>query len=138
MNKDLVFKCGDHYFSYNISFIKEIKEWITPTVLPSTTKYIEGFINIRGEIIPVFDFMEIIKEEKQSNKKALIVVDCLNKLVAFSVFSVSDIIEYDHISNAPNNFVDGMNYINGIIENDNRSIFSINLIKLVEKVMVGE
>ncbi|MBR0560005.1 chemotaxis protein CheW [Neokomagataea anthophila] len=135
MNKVLVFKCGEYNFSFDISYIKEIKGWIKPTLLPSTEKHIEGIINIRGAIIPVVDLYNIITGNNNLNKKALIVVYFMEKMISFSVSSVSDIIEYSKINQTPEIFADNTNLINGIIESDNRSIFSINLSMIMEKVI---
>nr|WP_294914908.1 chemotaxis protein CheW [uncultured Neokomagataea sp.] len=138
MSKSLVFKCGEYNFSFEISCIKEIKGWIEPTLLPSSEKYIEGIINIRGSVIPVVDLFDIIGGKGDIIKKALIIVSCREKFIAFSVSSVSDIVEYSKIKSSPNIFSEKINVIYGIIESDERSIFSINLLKLVEKIIVNE
>lgn len=138
--KALVFTCDEYDFAFEIDYIKEIKNWSQPTPFPASNRSVEGIINIRGEIIPVLNLFSIMGYERSFNKKAIIVVDCMNKQVAFSVSSVRDILNYDVLKTVPEGFHGEINCISGFLEKegDSSSIFLMNLNAIIEKFIINE
>jgi len=45
---------GEEY-ALDILKVQEIRDWITPTIVPNSPSYIDGVINLRGEILPVIN-----------------------------------------------------------------------------------
>ncbi|GBR52159.1 chemotaxis protein CheW [Neokomagataea thailandica NBRC 106555] len=126
MDKALVFACDKYEFAFDIECIKEIKSWIPSTPLPVENQNIEGIINIRGTVIPLISLLNLIGGQKVAENKAIIVIECMGKNIAFSVSGVSDIIEYDLLKEAPKNCFGGNDFIKGIISIGKRTIFSLN------------
>lgn len=54
-NKYLAFEINQTTYCIGLSNVKEIMEYMTVDPIPMTPDYIIGAINLRGEIIPVFD-----------------------------------------------------------------------------------
>jgi purine-binding chemotaxis protein CheW len=54
-NQYVVFRLGREIYGLEISSILEIITMQTITVIPRTIDYIEGVINLRGRVIPVFN-----------------------------------------------------------------------------------
>jgi purine-binding chemotaxis protein CheW len=51
----LSFELGKELYCVDILKVSEIRGWQEPTLLPNAPEYIKGVINIRGDIVPVFD-----------------------------------------------------------------------------------
>ncbi|MGC5747085.1 purine-binding chemotaxis protein CheW [Gluconobacter sp. NFX36] len=139
MNKILIFTSCNQEYAIDIESVREIRNWTQATPIPSSPFYIEGIINIRGTVIPLVDFCKKInKNNKEYDKKAIIIVDCNNKKFSFSVNNVSDIIElnsYD-VKNIPDiGHYDIYNFIDGVISIDSRVIFILNIKDLIKECL---
>lgn len=51
----VTFEIGDHTFLIPIERVVEFRTWTEPTSVPHTPEYVRGIVNIRGEIVPVYD-----------------------------------------------------------------------------------
>lgn len=51
----VVFVLGSEYYGLDILSIQEITRYEAPTRIPNMSSYMQGIINLRGNIIPVID-----------------------------------------------------------------------------------
>ncbi len=51
----LTFRLGGEIFAVGILAVKEIIEYVTPTVVPLMPQTVRGVINLRGSVLPVVD-----------------------------------------------------------------------------------
>ena len=51
----VTFQLGDELYGVNIMDVKEIVRLQNVRVIPNAPYYVEGIINLRGEIIPIID-----------------------------------------------------------------------------------
>ncbi len=51
----VIFKLGDEKYGVDISNVGGITEFTTITKVPDAPVYIEGIINLRGDIIPIIN-----------------------------------------------------------------------------------
>ncbi len=51
----VVFKLGDEEYGVPIIQVKEINRLTATTKVPRSPKFVEGIINLRGQIIPIID-----------------------------------------------------------------------------------
>lgn len=49
------FEIGDTMFLIPIERVVEFRIWSEPTAVPRTPDYVRGIVNIRGEIVPIYD-----------------------------------------------------------------------------------
>ena len=49
------FEIGDSKFLIPIERVVEFRIWSEPTAVPRTPEYVRGIVNIRGEIVPIYD-----------------------------------------------------------------------------------
>ncbi|HEX9108605.1 MAG TPA: chemotaxis protein CheW, partial [Longimicrobiales bacterium] len=49
----VVFKLGKHELGIEISQVHEVLNWRTPSPVPRAPSFVEGVIDLRGEVIPV-------------------------------------------------------------------------------------
>lgn len=70
----IVFKLNDEKFAANINQIASITEFSSITSMPNAPAYVEGLLNLRGEIIPVVNLKKRFKMLHQGidNQRILI------------------------------------------------------------------
>jgi purine-binding chemotaxis protein CheW len=86
-------------FAINIQQVREVLKLTQITPLPQSLYFIEGVINLRGEVIPVVDLrkrFQISDSEKNDNTR-IIIVEIDESLVGLIVDSVSEVL---HLSAA--------------------------------------
>lgn len=49
------FEIGDSMFLIPIERVVEFRIWSEPAPVPRTPDYVRGIVNIRGEIVPIYD-----------------------------------------------------------------------------------
>ncbi|MBS1017504.1 purine-binding chemotaxis protein CheW [Gluconobacter cerinus] len=127
MSKNLVFLSNNQEYSIDISYVKEIRNWIKSTIIPNSPEFVEGIINIRGSVIPLINFGKKINSYNENIlKKAIIILEGDNKIIAFSVDDVLEILSYHKEALRRINFNENFSFLEGIISLDERSIFKIN------------
>ena len=74
----VTFQLGDELYGVNIMDVKEIVRLQNVRVIPNAPYYVEGIINLRGDIIPIIDLHKrfriqaIEKEEMREVKKQVV------------------------------------------------------------------
>lgn len=94
----LTFRLGQEYYGIDILRVQEIRGWDETTRLPNTPEFVRGVVNIRGNIVPVYDlrlrfnmpFREytkntvviVVKAEMETGSKSIgIVVDAVSDVL---------------------------------------------------------
>lgn len=127
MSKSLVFLSNNQEYSIDISYVKEIRNWIKSTIIPNSPEFVEGIINIRGSVIPLINFGKKINSYNENIlKKAIIILEGDNKIISFSVDDVLEILSYHKEDLRRINFNENCSILEGIISFDERTIFKIN------------
>ena len=127
MSKSLVFLSNNQEYSIDISYVKEIRNWIKSTIIPNSPEFVEGIINIRGSVIPLINFGKKINSCNENIlKKSIIILEGDNKIISFSVDDVLEILSYHKEDLRRINFNENCSILEGIISFDERTIFKIN------------
>lgn len=96
-NSDLMqlvsFTLANEEFGIDISFVEEINRPSRITRLPNSPSFVEGVVNLRGKVIPIFDLrkrfrMPTVEMDKNTR---IIVVTVKSKVVGFIVDSVNEV-----------------------------------------------
>lgn len=96
--KYLVFICGDQLFGIDISTITTIIEKRDDlTRIPRTADFIEGVINLRGEIIPVMSLKKRfnLPLSQETEDARIVIVKSSDITMGISADRVKDVIEID-------------------------------------------
>ncbi len=105
----LLFNVGNEIYGFNVKCIKEVIEFSEVFEIPSTPDYIQGVINLRGDVVPVIDLASLFYHEVSSiTKKSCIIILEINEGgevksiggLIDSIIAVSDFYE-DDISDTP-------------------------------------
>jgi len=130
----VVFKLGKESYGVSITNVKEIIEMKSLYAIPEAPGYIEGMLNIRGEVHVIFNIRKkfgMNDGEYSTNPKIVLVNE---KKVGFIVDEVSKIlnIEKENIENV-DAVLKGFDkkYIDGIAKIEEEIIIILNLCKIL-------
>ncbi|MEJ6951511.1 chemotaxis protein CheW [Natronospora cellulosivora (SeqCode)] len=129
----IVFNINDKSFGVDVKQIKQIIPSEESIPIPNSPEFIEGVINLRGEIIPIVDMKRKLKFDISNNEKndeKIIIVELDKNNVGMRVDSVSEMTRLytDEISEAPN-IVKGINkdYLMGLGKFKNSLLILLDL-----------
>lgn len=141
MNEVVAFRLGDEEFCLDIANVREIKEMMPITRVPNAPDFIEGVINLRGQITAVIDLKKKLGyyDEGTLEDKNIIIADIKGETVGIIVDSVSDVLTLseDEIEQPPKMLASKVDtkFIKGIakINNGERLLIMLDLEKLFEE-----
>lgn len=141
--KQVIFKLGDQEFGIGILYVKGIEKYMDIVPIPNAPSYIEGIINLRGDVIPVYSLRSKFGLSKKSvdEDTKLIVTKSKDIMMAFEVDSVNEIVEIagSNIHEAPTIIrTESTAYINYVADVDNRLILLLNLDGILSEAEKGE
>ncbi|NLY43109.1 MAG: purine-binding chemotaxis protein CheW [Clostridiaceae bacterium] len=128
----VIFKIEAEEFGVDIMKVKEIIKPLQIVRVPNTPVFIEGIINLRGKVHPVFNLRKKFgfPEKPFDDDTKIVIVDVNGVDIGFIVDEVNEIvrIEEDQIEEAPR-FISGVNsqYISGVGKIDSRMIIILDL-----------
>lgn len=92
--KPVVFDVGSQKYGVDINCVSAIEQYANVVPVPNSVAYIKGIINLRGEVVPVFDLHKkfgIPMNGASTTAMKMIVVKVGDLLIALEVDSVSEI-----------------------------------------------
>jgi purine-binding chemotaxis protein CheW len=91
----IAFELGDQFYGVEITSVREIRQWSPTTELPNQPHYGRGVLDIRGEVVPVYDlrarFGGPMVDVTDSHVVLIVSID--DKSIGILVDVVSDIID---------------------------------------------
>lgn len=134
----VTFNVADELFAADILSIKEIVFYQAITRIPDSPDFIEGFIVIRDEVVPIIDLRKrfYTKEVEIDADTQVIVVSVGNNMMGFVVDIVLRVIkvEKDSLTKAPKLMtrVD-VDYLKGVIVFNEQKILVLDFNKILSK-----
>ena len=134
----VTFQLGEELYGVNIMDVKEIVRLQNVRVIPNAPYYVEGIINLRGEIIPIIDLHKRFRIQAMSrdavdieggfiilnidNSKIGIIIDKVARVVTVKAEDVKD----------PPQMLSGIGseYIEGVIREETGYLIMLNIRKL--------
>jgi purine-binding chemotaxis protein CheW len=94
-DKYLTFQIADESFGVAITHVTEIIVIQSVTVVPDTSLFVKGVINLRGKVIPVIDIRQRFGLEfrEYDERTCIIVVDCQEISVGMIVDTVNEVVD---------------------------------------------
>jgi len=145
--KFLTFHLGNEVFAINIMKVERVKEYEKTTKMPNIADYVEGIINLMGEVVPIINLRKKFMLEEFSNKEKskIIVVKLENgKKVGFLVDDVREVLTVtEEVIDEPPAHVAGManaKFISGVIKLPNEMVLTLevdNLLTSEEKIALA-
>ncbi|MDD2207247.1 MAG: chemotaxis protein CheW [Aminobacterium sp.] len=131
----VVFALGKEEFGIEISKVREIVRTQEITKIPQASNFIEGIVNLRGQIVPIVDLCKRFgigsDEENDEAQRRIIVVNMESQLVGILVDGVSEILRIteESVEAPPLMVAGGMDreFITGVAKVDKRLIIILDL-----------
>lgn len=134
----VVFSLASEQYGIRITQVQEINRLSKITKIPRAPQYVEGVVNLRGEVIPVIDLRKRFElESKEYNQFTRIIVsDIQNKKVGIIVDAVLEVLRVgrNRIENPPDicESAGADRFLEGIANLQERMIMMINLENLLQ------
>lgn len=111
----IVFTLNDKYYAINTEQVEEISRNIPSTIVPNAPYWIEGLINLRGNVVSLVNLCKLLREDDDRCYNNIILINDGSEKVGLLVKDVIEVIdiETDDIEKIHTQIVDG---IVGIIQ----------------------
>ncbi len=129
LNQIIVFDLENKLYSIEISYVMDVYEHMESVRVPNSEDYIEGIINLRGNVITLINLKKRLKIDR--NKKEKNVIICEFNREKFGL-TVDEIIGIENIDKTVDTDYDS-GFVKGFIERDNREIMIIDLGRIITK-----
>ncbi|MBC7120503.1 MAG: chemotaxis protein CheW [Candidatus Methanosuratus sp.] len=134
----ITFQLDKEIYGIDVHQIKEIIKVRDYVKVPNAPGYVEGVINLRGQITPIVDLRKIfgmVQREFDENSRIIMVefdsdvvgliVDCV---VGVVTVPIGEIVKSPSITTSPSN-----SFISGIIRSENQLTILIDVVKLLQE-----
>ena len=133
------FRLGNEEYGVDISQVQEIIRMVEITHVPRAPHFMEGVINLRGQLIPIIDLRTRFSMPRSEHTKStrIVVTDIGSKRVCIVVDGVSEVlnIPIEQVEAAPDMIAGvGTEYIQGVGKINDRLIILLDL----KMVVTGE
>jgi len=133
----VVFTIGDEEFGVDISQVREIVRLVQITYLPKAPVFIEGVVNLRGQVLAVIDLSKRlgVSSKQRGETTRIIVVEVGENTVGMIVDSVSEVLRLssENVEDVPS-LVDTEvpeHYIKGVGKLQDRLLVLLDLNKIL-------
>ena len=135
----LTFEIDNEEYAVSIAYVREITVMNTITKVPETPDYLEGIVNVRGDIVPIIDVRKrFMKESKLFDESSCIIFieykDYYLGLIADAVREVTFIYE-DSIVAPPNA---RLSFHNQFVKNIGKVGAKVKLILDLDRLLLQE
>ncbi len=132
----VVFSLGREEFAVEVTQVREIMRMEEITRMPKSPHFVEGIINLRGQIIAVVELAKRLNLEtgERSDDTRIIVVEAEDIKVGMIVDSVSEVlrVEAEEVEPSPTLATDiSSAFLQGVVKKDNRLIIMLDLTKVL-------
>ncbi len=145
----VVFALGKEEFGIDISRVREIVRIQNITTIPQSMDFVEGIVNLRGQIVPIVDlckrFLVVVREEGKEIDRRIIVVNMAGQNIGILVDGVSEILRIpdESIEPTPPMVAGGasVDFIRGVAKVKDRLIIMLDLDRIFsveEREMLGQ
>lgn len=134
----VTFHVGDEEFGVEILEVREINRMMEITRVPHAPDFVEGVINLRGQVIPVVDLRKRFGLSAVARDKSarIVVVELGDRVVGFLVDSVSEVLRVPRgLVEPPPPIVGGIDaaYIEAVVKLEDRLLILLDLRKLLSR-----
>ncbi|RME98638.1 MAG: chemotaxis protein CheW [Chloroflexi bacterium] len=132
----VVFSLAREFYGIEITLVESIIRMEPVTVVPHAPHFVEGVINMRGEILPVIDLSKrfTLPPVKQSKETRIIVVEANHLRAGIVVDAVSEVLRVsEDIIEPPAPLITGIDttFISGIAKVPDRLVILLDLAKIL-------
>jgi purine-binding chemotaxis protein CheW len=134
----VVFRLAEECYALDIGTVQEIIAWQPVTRVPRTEAFVEGLINLRGNVIPVVDLRKRfgLPVTEVGRETRVVVVEIGNIVVGLVVDGVSEVLRVPQSNIEPTVALSGVDaqFIRGVAKTDKRLIILLDVDRLLVSV----
>ena len=141
----VIFRLRDEEFGVAISEVREIVRMMEITHIPEAPGFIEGVVNLRGQVIAVVDLARqfgLAREEARPKTARIVVIEIQDKTVGLIVDEVPEVlrISQDNIEPTPEVIETEVHkdYLKGVGKLEDRLVILLDLEKVLKPHEVEE
>jgi len=133
----VVFRLGEEELGVNIHQVREIVRLVPITPIPRAPEFIEGVVNLRGQVLAVMDLAKRldIPSKPRSEKTRIVVVELEDNAVGMIVDEVSEVLRIptSKVEKAPQLIESEISqrYITGVGKLKDRLLILIDLVAIL-------
>lgn len=132
----MLINIGNSLYAIDIMKIVEIIKYVPVTCVPKAPEFLEGVIDLRGDIIPVIDMRKRfeISFTSPNDKMRIVVVKVVDKIAGLIVDSVKEVLRVPKKKVLPPpKIVQGIEseYLSSVISNKGRIILVLDLDRIL-------
>ncbi len=133
------FRIANEEYGINIQNVQEINRMVQITQVPNSPDFVEGVVNLRGNIIPIIELRKKLglpRKEHDKNTR-IIVAGVKDTTAGFIADAVSEVLRIpQELLEAPPEITAGVNsrYIKSVVKLENKLLILIDL----EKILTGK
>ena len=136
----VVFRSQDNEFAFDIMGVREIIRFTKITNVAKSADYIVGVVNLRGNVLPVLDFREMIGEKKTEldKSKRIIFIELDDFKVGILVDSVREVLR---VKEDDFQEIHGSDKVSGKmikLDSGERIISFVDIVHLKDSILSGE
>lgn len=134
----VIMKLAGEQYGIDIAQVQEITKMAQITTVPRSPNFVQGVVNLRGDVIPVIDMRKRFELEAgdYSDRTRIIVSEINNKKIGLIVDEVMEVLRVSagNFEEVPGivNDEHGQAYMDGIVNTENRMIMALNLENVLE------
>ena len=134
------FGINQEQFGVNILMVQEIIRSAPVTAVPNSPEFVEGVINLRGDIIPVIDLRKRLFLYREDNKDRnwILILNISDRVIGFIVDRVTEVLKvsHNHVEPAPDVVIAGLEnqYIHGVCDVEGNLLIILNF----ERILFNE
>ena len=135
----VVFKLGADEYCVPVFQAREIQTYSSPTRIPNTPEFVEGVINLRGQIIPILDLKKRFGagSTEVNLGTRIIIIEIGEDILGILVDAVLEVLKipqsrFEPPPSAVKSSINN-NYISSIGKLDNRLLIMIDLTKVLNE-----
>ncbi|EIJ78785.1 chemotaxis signal transduction protein [Bacillus methanolicus PB1] len=138
INKAVVFRVGSEEYAFPIQYVISIEKMERTTPIPHLPEYVKGIVKVRGELIPVVDFENILYNRQLviNEGTRLIVLHTPEMSLGVLVNEAKEIAEIpsDNLKQIGLIAYQKTSYFTGVANLDKRLITVIDPLKLIQSL----
>lgn len=134
----VTFQLGDELYGVNIMDVKEIVRLQEVRIIPNAPYYVEGIINLRGDIIPIIDLRKRFRIQASESidsdfEGGFIILNIENNEIGIIIDKIARVVSVkgEDVKDPPQMISGiGSEYIEGVIREENGYLIMLNIRKL--------
>ncbi|HCX64796.1 MAG TPA: chemotaxis protein CheW [Eubacteriaceae bacterium] len=127
----IVFTLGDKYYALNSEKVDEISKLIDATTVPNSPDWVEGLINLRGNVVSLMNLSKLLQQNDDECYNNIIIINNGDEKLGILVNEVEEVLKVDE-KNIEKVSADTHGRISGIIQLEEQIVNFIDIEKILQ------